>query len=154
MGNRGRTTRVERDATIFMDHYCHSRHLCPNLNRKSFQRKLAPKSRSNLLSKQITKERYSILVLVKKTSAPLFDSWMEIATPVKHIALDVFEKSSILIKYEGSYQQDVFPHVRCWGPQLDIFVTAEAKVMIFLNRFILIVKAGTYMRGGGWQNSH
>ena len=36
---------------------------------------------------------------------------MEIASPVTHSALDFFEKPNVLINYEGSYDQEVFPHV-------------------------------------------
>ena len=52
---------------------------------------------------------------------------MEIASPVTHSALDFFEKPNVLINYEGSYDQEVFPHVGCRGPQLDFFISAESK---------------------------
>ena len=73
---------------------------------------------------------------------------MEIASPVTHSALDFFEKPNVLINYEGSYDQEVFPHVGCRGPQLDFFVTAEAKNLIDLNRILLSVKVGVYTEDG------
>jgi len=69
---------------------------------------------------------------------------MEIASPVTHSALDFFEKPNVLIIYEGSYDQEVFPHVGCRGPQLDFFVTAEAKNLIDMNRLLLSLKVGLY----------
>ena len=58
----------------------------------------------------------------------------EIANPVTHSALDFFERPSVLIDYEGSFDQEFFPHVGCRGPQLDFFVTADSKNCIDLNR--------------------
>ena len=52
---------------------------------------------------------------------------MEIASQVTHCALDFFEKPNVLIDYEDFYDQEAFPQVGCRGPQLDFFVTAEAK---------------------------
>ena len=49
-----------------------------------------------------------------------------------------------MFNYEGSFDQEVFPHVGCRGPQLDFFVTAEAKNLIDLNRIILSIKVGVY----------
>ena len=69
-------------------------------------------------------------------------------SPVTHSALDFFEKPNVLINYEGSYDQEVFPHVGCRGPQLDFFVTAEAKNLIDLNRILLSVKVGVYTEDG------
>ena len=73
---------------------------------------------------------------------------MEIASPVTHSALNFFKKPNVLINYEGSYDQEVFPHVACRGPQLDFFVTAEAKNLIDLNRILLSVKVGVYTEDG------
>ena len=73
---------------------------------------------------------------------------MEIASPAIHSALDFFAKPNVLINYEGSYDQEVFPHVGCRGPQLDFFVTAEAKNLIDLNRILLSVKVGVYKEDG------
>ena len=73
---------------------------------------------------------------------------MEIASPVTHSALEFFEKPNVLINYEGSYDQEVFPHVGCRGPQLDFFVSAESKNLIDLNRIILNVKVGIYQQDG------
>ena len=58
-----------------------------------------------------------------------FGSAMEIASPVTYSALDFFEKHNVLIKYEGSYDQEVFPHVGYRGRQLDIFISAESKTL-------------------------
>ena len=73
---------------------------------------------------------------------------MDIASPVTHSALDFFEQPSVLINYEGSYNQEVFPHVGCRGPQLDFFITAEAKSLIDLNSILLSVKVGIYTEDG------
>ena len=73
---------------------------------------------------------------------------MEIANPVTHSALDFFEKPSVLINYEGAYDQEVFPHVGCRGPQLDFFIAAEAKNLIDLNRIQLSVEVGIYHEDG------
>lgn len=75
-------------------------------------------------------------------------SAMEIANPVTHSALDFFEKPSVLINYEGAYDQEVFPHVGCRGPQLDFFIAAEAKNLIDLNRIQLSVEVGIYHEDG------
>ena len=48
----------------------------------------------------------------------LFSRSTEVANPVTHSALD-FERPSVLINYEGSFDQEVFPHVGFRGPQLD-----------------------------------
>ena len=82
------------------------------------------------------------------TTTTFSGSAMEIASPVTHSALHFFEKPNVLINYEGSYDQEVFPHVGCRGPQLDFFVTAEAKNLIDLNRILLRVKVGVYTEDG------
>ena len=82
------------------------------------------------------------------TTRTFSGSAMEIASPVTHSALHFFEKPNVLINYEGSYDQEVFPHVGCRGPQLDFFVTAEAKNLIDLNRILLSVKVGVYTEDG------
>ena len=73
---------------------------------------------------------------------------MEIASPATHSALEFFEKSNVLINYEGSYDQEVFPHIGCRGPQLDFLVTAEAINLIDLNRILLSVKIDVYTEDG------
>ena len=73
---------------------------------------------------------------------------MDIASLVTHSALDFFEKSSVLNNYDGSYDQEVIPHVGCGGPQLNFFITAEAKSLIDLNRILLSVKVGIYKEDG------
>ena len=80
--------------------------------------------------------------------ANFFGSAKEIASPVTHSALDFFEKPNVLINYEGSYDQEVFPHVGCRGPQLDAFISAESKNVIDSNRFVLNVKIGIYQEDG------
>ena len=72
----------------------------------------------------------------------------EIAKPVTHSALDYFEKPEVMINYEGAYDQEVFPHVGCRGPQLDFFVAAEAKNLIDLNRIVLSVEVAIYHEDG------
>ena len=54
-----------------------------------------------------------------------------------HSALDFFERPSVLINHEGSFDQEVFPYVGCSGPQLDFFVTADNKNCIALKRICL-----------------
>ena len=46
----------------------------------------------------------------------------DIANPVTHSALDFFEKPSVLINYECSFDQEVFPQVGASGPTLDFVV--------------------------------
>lgn len=75
-------------------------------------------------------------------------SSMEIANPVTHSALDFFEKPTVLINYEGAFDQEVFPHVGCRGPQMDFFVAAEAKNLIDLNRILLSVEVAMYHEDG------
>ena len=72
----------------------------------------------------------------------------EIANPVTHSALDFFERANVLINYEGSYDQEVFPHVGCKGPQLDFFVTADNKNCIDLNRICLALEVSIYQPDG------
>ena len=55
------------------------------------------------------------------TTTTFSGSAMEFASPVTHSALVFFEKPNVLINYECSYDQEVFPHVGCRGPQLDFF---------------------------------
>ena len=69
---------------------------------------------------------------------------LEIAKPVTHSAP---EKPEVMINYEGSYDQDVFPHVGCRGPQL-VFFAAEAKNLIDLNRIVLSVEVAIYHDDG------
>ena len=53
-----------------------------------------------------------------------------------------------MINYEGSFDQEVFPHVGCRGPELDFFVTAENKNCIDLNRICLAVEICIYQPDG------
>ena len=85
-----------------------------------------------------------------QASAPITFSGAcsEIANPVTHSALDFFEKPSVLINYEGSFDQEVFPHVGCRGPQLDFFVTADSKNCLDLNRICLSLEVTLYKPNG------
>ena len=71
-----------------------------------------------------------------------------VANPVTHSALDFFERPSVLVNYEGSFDQEVFPHVGCRGPQLDFFVTAENKNCIDLNCICLSLEICLYQLDG------
>ena len=73
-----------------------------------------------------------------------FGASTEIANPVTHSALDFFGRPSVLIIYEGSFDQVVFPHVGCRGPQLDFFVTSDNKNCIYLNRICLGLDVNLY----------
>ena len=66
-----------------------------------------------------------------------FGASSEIANPVTHSGLDFFERPSVLINYEGSFDEEVFPHVGCREPQLEFFVTSDNKNCIDLNRIFL-----------------
>ena len=72
----------------------------------------------------------------------------EIANPVTHSALHFFGRTSVLINYEGSFDQEVFPHVGCRGPQLDFFVTSDNKNCIDLNRICLGLDVKLYNSDG------
>ena len=78
----------------------------------------------------------------------LFSRSTEIANPVTHSALDFFERPSVLVNYEGSFDQEVFPHVGCRGPQLDFFVTAENKDCIDFNHIRLFPEVCLYQPDG------
>ena len=73
---------------------------------------------------------------------------LEIAKPVTHSALDYFEKPEVIINYEGSYDQEVFLHVGCRGPELGFFVGSEAKNLVDLNRIVLSVEVAIYHDDG------
>ena len=81
-------------------------------------------------------------------AAVLFSRSTEFVNPVTHSALDFSERPSVLINYKGSFDQEVFPHVGCLGPQLDFFVTAENKNCIDLNRICLAIKVCLYQPDG------
>ena len=53
-----------------------------------------------------------------------------------------------MINYEGSFDQEVFPHVSCRGPQLDFFVTAETKNCSDWNRICLAIEVCLYKPDG------
>ena len=78
----------------------------------------------------------------------LFSRLTEIANPVTHSALDFFERPSVLVNYEGSFDQEVFPLVGCRGPQLDSFATAENKNCIDLNRICPSLEVCLYQPDG------
>ena len=94
------------------------------------------------------RKRASNLALPTAATTTFSGGAMEIASPVTHCAPDFFEKPNVLINYEGSDQQEVFPHVGCRGPQLIFFVTAKAKNLIDLNRIQLSVEVGVYTEHG------
>ena len=85
---------------------------------------------------------------IRGTATTLFSRSSEIANPVTHSALDFFDRPSVLINYKGSFDQEVFPHVRCRGPQLDFFVTPENKNCIDVNRICLAVEICIYQADG------
>ena len=77
-----------------------------------------------------------------------FGAASEIANPVTHSALDFFERPSVLINYEGSFDQEVFPHVGCRGPQLYFFVTSDNKNCLDLKRICLGLDVKLYNPDG------
>lgn len=72
----------------------------------------------------------------------------EVANPVTHSALDFFERPSVLINYEGSHDQEVFPQVGCRGPQLDFVVTSDNRNLIDLNKVTLDLECAIYEKDG------
>ena len=78
----------------------------------------------------------------------LFSRSIEIANPVTHSALDFFERPSVLVNYEGSFDQEVFPHVGCRGPQLYFFCNRRNKNSIDLNRIYLSLEVCLYQPDG------
>ena len=68
----------------------------------------------------------------------------DVANPVTHCALDLFERPSVLINYEGSDDQEVFPQVGCSGPQLDFVVTSDSRNLIDLNTITLDLECAIY----------
>ena len=50
-----------------------------------------------------------------------FGASSEIANPVTHSLLDLFERPSVLMNNQGSTDQKTFPYVGCKRPQLDFF---------------------------------
>ena len=85
---------------------------------------------------------------ISGTPTTLFSRSSEIANPVMHSALDFFNQPSVSINYEGSFDLEVFPHVRCRGPQLDFFVVAVNKNCKNLNRICLAVEIFIYQPDG------
>ena len=72
----------------------------------------------------------------------------DVAQPVTHSALDFFEKPSVLINYEGSHDQEVFPQVGCRGPQLDFVVTSDNRNLVDLNKIVLDIDCAIYKADG------
>ena len=72
----------------------------------------------------------------------------DVAQPVTHSALDFFEKPSVLINYEGSHDQEVFPQVGCRGPQLDFIVTSDNRNLVDLNKIVLDLECAIYRADG------
>ena len=82
------------------------------------------------------------------TTTTMYSKSTKIANPVTHSALDFFERPHVLIKHKSAYDQEIFPHVACRGPQLDFFVTAENKNCIDLNRICLALDVSLYTPDG------
>ena len=82
------------------------------------------------------------------TTTTMYSKSTEIANPVTHTALDFFERANVLINYECAYDQKVFPHVGCRGPQLGLLVTTENKTGIDLNRICLALDVSLYTPDG------
>ena len=61
----------------------------------------------------------------------------DVANPVTQSALDFFERPSLLINYERSHDQVVFPQVGCRGAQLDFVVTSGSRNLIDFNKVTL-----------------
>ena len=72
----------------------------------------------------------------------------EVAEPVNHSALDFFERPSVLINYEGSHDQEVFPQVGCRGPQFDFVVTSYNRNLFDLNKINLDLEGALHEAGG------
>ena len=72
----------------------------------------------------------------------------DLAYPVTHSAHGFFERPSVLIIYEGSHNQEVFPQVGCRGPQLDFVVTSDSRNLIELNKIILDVESAIFNADG------
>ena len=72
----------------------------------------------------------------------------DIANPVTHSALDFFEKPSVLINYECSFDQEVFPQVGASGPTLDFVVCGDNRNCIDLNYIHLGITAAIYNADG------
>ena len=53
----------------------------------------------------------------------------EIANPVTHCALDFFGRPSGLNYYEGSFDQEIFLHVGCRGPQLGFWYSPKIRIV-------------------------
>ena len=72
----------------------------------------------------------------------------DVAQQVTHSALDFFEKPSVLINYEGSHDQEVFPQVGCRGAQLDFVVTSDNRNLVDLNKIVLDIDCTIYKADG------
>ena len=72
----------------------------------------------------------------------------DVANPVTHCALDFFERPSVLINYEGSHDQEVFPQIGCRGPQLDFVVTSDNRKLVDFNKFTLDLECAMYDADG------
>ena len=56
----------------------------------------------------------------------------------------------MLINYEGSYDQEVFPKVGCRGHQVNFFVTVEAKKLDSVESYSDEFR--NWRLHGGWEN--
>ena len=72
----------------------------------------------------------------------------DVANPVTQSALEFFERPSVLINYEGSHDQEVFPKNGWRGPQLDFVVTPDSRNLIDLNKITLDLERAIYDADG------
>ena len=72
----------------------------------------------------------------------------DVANPVTHSTLDFFERPSVLINYEGSHDQEVFPQIGYRGPHLDFVVTSDSRNLIDLNKITLDLECAIYDADG------
>ena len=72
----------------------------------------------------------------------------EVANPVTNSASDFFEGPAVLINYEGSHDQEVFPKVGYRGPQLDFWSQSDNRNLIDLIKIILDLECAIYEADG------
>lgn len=81
-------------------------------------------------------------------SIPFSSAASDIANPVTHSALDFFEKPAVLVNYESSFDQEIFPIGGCTGPTLEFVVTGEHRNCIDMNFIQLNMQAAIYSPDG------
>lgn len=82
------------------------------------------------------------------TSASLGSAAMDLANPVTHSALDFFEKPSVLINYESSFDKEFYPISGASGPTLEFVVGGDSRTCIDLNYIQLCVQVAIYAPDG------